>query len=775
MWWVSVVCAGGLGLQAAAPVAVSAATSTPVVESSIPLPGPWRLVAVQAGVRNFEAPLPVRPRALFFSSAPEGMVLQRNGAKLRYGATTEDGARPATWMYAANSVTVRVAADAPRPSDTDYTLTWPQAVEREEALHLTDATDARALTRSAQVDDTSRAGLYLPAPSSVSWEVDAPEGGVFSARVGVLPAEVADGSRSDGADFVVAIDGETVASFRVDSFTPIRVPIGRSGRIRLTLGTNDRDLARDHVFVAEPQIFLPSADPRRILLVFVDTLRRDHVGLYGATRGASPHIDALGAAAVVFDDARSVAPWTLPSSRTVLSGLQPERWRDAPSLPERFAARGWATGAFVGNVYLSSNFGMADGWGEHAVVNWPSAEFQVNRGLDFLRRHTDQDALLLVHFMDMHLPYKEPWSYQTLYVDGDLPGLGHSFIRSAVQRYATGRQKQVTEYLRGRYDQNLRYIDDQLARLLDAVGPEATVILFADHGEEFFDHGGLEHGHTLYDELLRVPFLVRAPGLAPRRVAEPISLLDLAPTLLELEGIEAPGLDGRSLVGLARGVPDPSFLTRALGFGRPLYGHRAWGVIEGGLKYTARAGEEHVYDLRGDPAETVDLRADTDLSSLRTALAAGVGSPVRVGFRLTASGPVRAPGVVVTVPGGIAEAWVGDDPTEKSRATVERVGADAVRIVFEGLGVVQREVFLVPTRPPEEVVSEVSLKGARTPPVQMSARPMGAEGPPLGKLTLQGRVVTLTWAVTPLPGAVHTSGYDPEMEATLRALGYVDE
>jgi len=107
---------------------------------------------------------------------------------------------------------------------------------------------------------------------------------------------------------------------------------------------------------------------------------------------------------------------------------------------------------------------------------------------------------------------------------------------------AKGNREKIKNYLVGRYDQNMRYVDDQLARLFGRVGDEATVVVFADHGEEFFDHGDLEHGHTLYDELLRIPFIVKSPGLAPRRVATPVSLLDLTPTVLDLLGAPDPKL-----------------------------------------------------------------------------------------------------------------------------------------------------------------------------------------------------------------------------------------
>lgn len=775
MWcWLGTAFAAGVGLADVAPVELSLPTDQTEPVAHIAVPGPWRLVGVQQGVRSYEAPLPVRPRALFFTSAPEGMVLRKGANKVRYGGAVTDGAHAATWIFTAHSVTVRVAPEVPPPGADTYTLEWKQAADREASLHLPADAAWTDVVRSAQVDDLSRRGLYLPAPARVAWDLDLPEGAVLSFSAGILPPEAEDGTRSDGADLELRVDGEVVATRRLSAFTQVEVPLTKVGRARVELRTADADPTRDHVFVGEPQVWVPAEKPRRLLMVFIDTLRRDHVGLYGATRGASPHIDALGGAGVVFDDARSVAPWTLPSSRTVLTGLQPERWREAPTLPARLSREGWATGAFVGNVYLSSNFDMADGWGEHGVVNWPSATLEVERGLDFLARHPRQDAALMVHFMDMHLPYQEPWSYQDLYVDHELPGLGRSFVRSALLRYAKGKEDEVRDYLLGRYDQNLRYIDDQLGRLLAAAGDDATVLLFADHGEEFFDHGDLEHGHSLYDELLRVPLILRSPGLSPRRVLPPVSLLDVAPTLLDLLGMPHEGLDGHSLLAAARGEPDPTLDHRPLGFGRPLYGNRAWGALLDGTKYTTTQGAEHVYDLVDDPKEKKDLRADVDPAPLRAAMARAVGARVHQAFRITASGPIRPPGATLHVPGGIAEVWIGDDPTQKSKATVDRVDAETVRLSFTGTGYVQREIFVVPVAPPEEAAAGTTLQAGKSEPVTLAVRPLGTESLPLAKVAAQGKNVTVTWAITPLPTGEALVGFDPEMEAALRALGYVE-
>lgn len=763
--------------------------ATPGAEDAVRVEGPFRLVGVVGGVRSYEAPIPVRPRALFFDSPPQGMRLERGASPMRFAGDIEDAGLPDTWDFTADALTVRVRAAAPAPVAGDFLLTYPAALDREDALwRVRDEAptglegDAAFVVRSAQVDDVTRRGLYLPAPSTAGWDVAIPAGAVLRFEAGVLPPEMADGTTSDGADVEVRVDGELVETVRarVRTFTDVRVPVEKWGgrTVRVTISTADADPTRDHVFVVAPTVYVPSKNPKRTVLVFVDTLRRDHLGVYGHARGATPIIDRWAQGAVVFDDARSVAPWTLPSSRAALSGMQPEFWADARTLPMRLAAQGWATAAYVGNVYLSSNFDMSGGWGEHGCVNWPYARVEIDRTLDFLERHADQDALVMVHLMDLHLPYKEPRAYRDLYAGERPAGLPEVFNRNTLMSVARGNQDGVRTYLTARYDQNLRYVDDQVGRLLAATGDDATVVLFADHGEEFFEHGGLEHGHTLYDELLRIPLIVRAPGLAPRRVPTPVSLVDLTPTVLELLGIGDPELQGRSLAAAARGEADTTLTARPITFGRPLYGNEAWGSVASGLKYVSRSGREMLFELLRDPDESNDLRPRQDPSAGRAALAAGLGRDVAVGYRLAPRGRSSNPfRVELHVPGGIAHAWVGDDPTNMSDATIEALDDETISAAFTSLRGSHREVFVIPKGDAVAIAETVTIRLAQrnVSAVPLTPRPFDGAGDVLAKVSGQGRTLEVSYTALPLPAGEAAVGADDEQDAVLRALGYVED
>jgi hypothetical protein len=440
-------------------------------------------------------------------------------------------------------------------------------------------------------------------------------------------------------------------------------------------------------------------------------------------------------------------------------------------LPKRLGAAGWVTGAFVGNVYLSTNFNMSGGWSEHGCVNWPLAEVSTYRAMDFLKRHEDMDVFLMVHYMDMHLPYKEPYAYRHLFWGEDPDFIGGYFLRATVLNVPGGKRKELKKYLEARYDQNLRYIDDQLDGLLRLAGQQAQVVFFADHGEEFFDHGDLEHGHSLYDELIRIPLAFWGPGVQAGRVSEPVSQLDIAPTILELLGFASGTTDGVSLMPYLKGER-PSLGERPRAFGRPLYGEESWGSVVGSSKYMTRKGKEWIFDLASDPKEENNLK-DADPVPGRKALAAGMGQEVVLAWRLT---PVRGGGIVeveVHVPGGVKLAWVGEDPLLKSEASLKQPSPETVIIRFDGTKGQQREVYIVPAGEIETLSPEVSVKVQSGSEVLLKAIPLTGEGELLAEIKAGGKTVQVTYAITPVPSGDALEAMDPELRAALEAMGYI--
>lgn len=775
----------GFGLAELTPAELSVpATHVDARPVDIPVTGDAHLIGVQGGVRSYELPLPVRPRVMFLSSMPPGMEVRKGSRKLPFSLR---GERAGTWGYSAHGLVIRVQKDAPRPRAEDYIVRWPDAQDRQDALDAPDD-GTPGPTRALQVGTHTRTGILLPAPAHIAWQVDVPAGGVLRFDGGVVPAEVPAGPPSDGTTLLVTVAGEERARFRLTTrrFSPFEVDLTSEGgtTVRLELRVEDDETGGDYAFVTEPRIVVPTPTPQRVVFAFIDTLRRDHVGTYGAVRGATPTIDALGARGVVFEDARTVAPWTLPSARSVLTGMQPEYWSSSARIQGVLASRGWATAAYVGNVYLASGFDMAAGWGEHNAVNLPYGDYEVERGIDFIGRHPDEDAMVMVHFMDLHLPYKEVWPWRNRYVSSELPALGSVFNRSTLLNYAKGRGKKelVQTYLQERYDQNLAFVDHAIARLVDAAGPNAVVVIFSDHGEEFFDHGDLEHGHSLHDELLRVPLIVTAPGIAARRVDGPVSLLDITPTVLDLLGLGGADHDGLSLAGIMRGDPSASLADRPLAFGRLLYGPNAWGSLHGDQKWVSRGGDEVVFDLTRDPQEK-DPNGYANRAPGRAALAAALKVPTTLVLRVVSTSGRGSGTVELTVPGGVASVWLGDEPTNHAKCKTSITAndpvdgappSDTVRMEFSTSGAAQREVYVLPKIDPLVAVRGAVLSIPGGPAQELVGRSPDVGSGPLAKVSRGARGYAATWAEIPAPFGDELTGFDPESAAALAALGYLD-
>ena len=768
----------------------------------VPVQSRWKLVRSVKGVHSFDTELPVRPRSFFYSSAPSGMRVTRNGKPLRFGKYGNTPTKASSWSFDQNNLRVRLKTKKV-PKAGEIVVQYPQAAKREKALNRRwfPGADKAFSFRSFQQGDTNRFGALLPAPSNITWRVKIPDEGQFATEAGMLESEMANLEGSDGATLSLWIstteDDETlVESIDVwpGEFERWEVDLSRwaGQEVNLSLSTDPGESTLfDYVLAGSPVVYSPAKDPPRLYLVFIDTLRRDHLGLYGYERDTSPNLDAFAAESGVFEQARSVAPWTLPSTRAVLTGDVPEMWGQRPTLPALLASQGWSTGAFIANVYLSSNFDMHKQWGQYTGINWALAGEQIERTLDFVDSHPDRPVAVMVHLMDAHLPYNEPAHIRKLFKSTKKEPLKDGFLRNQVLKLNGPGNEEARQYVIDRYDASIRYIDTELKPLLDAVGPNDTVVIWSDHGEEFWEHGSFEHGHTLYDEVLRVPLIVKSPRLAPRRVDAPVSLTDVVPTVLEALHLPAQSaISGLSLMPAIRGdkAAIAALRDRDQSFGRPLYGTEQWGVLSDGMKYISDAGWESVYDLTTDPGESIDLVESGDskeLIDLRARMGDALDRPTREVIRIY---PARQRAskrlkVVLTVPGGVKTAWVGDDATLRSEATV-RMEGERVIATWTGGKTGSREVFVEPNEPWSEVLEGLRIDlsagkaSASLDSVQDSVKEFGPNGRPqdLFGIRLGGREIEVNFAVLPGPlvKGKAVEGFNKENEAALKALGYVD-
>jgi arylsulfatase A-like enzyme len=484
-----------------------------------------------------------------------------------------------------------------------------------------------------------REGLALAPGIEVELLVDVPPGAKLETRVS------ARGPTGDGAVLVVrAGDAELgrIASQPGKPAVPwtIEIPSG-SQRIRLLVEPGAQ-VGADALFLAHPQIRANLPDPRRMVWIGLDTLRKDRVGVYGYDRPTTPHLDQFARSAIVFDDAVAPAPRTRPSFHSALTGQPPLRAVGAPTILGDLADAGFITAGIVANPHLDPRFGFADGAASWHLDPAARADEQVDLALRWLREHQQQDAALFLHIMDPHLPYDPPEVLRNAWVRDPDPRLPVRFNRETVLRW--GRQGLLDDrrkaHISDLYDAEIRHTDEALGRLfsaLDQLPGRTVVVIHSDHGEELWDHGGFEHNHTLYPEVLDAVLLVRAPHLLPRRVSEPVTLSQIAPALLELFGLPAGGRPSLFPAFVGDALPD-----RAHGIGLLMYDYERWGVREGPYTYTIRTldAKESLYDRRPDPRE-MSPRTDVDLARFRASTASAHGLDLGPGWRIT--GRFRAP------------------------------------------------------------------------------------------------------------------------------------
>lgn len=300
-----------------------------------------------------------------------------------------------------------------------------------------------------------------------------------------------------------------------------------------------------------------------VLLISIDTLRRDHVGIYGYRPPTSPRLDALAKEGLLCDDAVSTSSWTLPAHVSLLTSLDAGQHgaldRDHgfngrfPTLPGLLRAAGFATHAVTSHLYVSSAYGVHEGFDNLLYRQDQNAEAVTGRALALLDEAGDRPFFLFLHFYDPHWHYGPPKDILALF---ERPG---SYLGNVTGSYWDFSARPALtpadlDHLRALYDAEIRYTDGQIGRILDHLDErglrESTlVVVTSDHGEEFLEHGGLEHQRTLYEEQLRIPLIVRAPRLRTGREPQQASLLDVAPTVLAWAGLPVPRhMLGKSLL-----------------------------------------------------------------------------------------------------------------------------------------------------------------------------------------------------------------------------------
>lgn len=326
---------------------------------------------------------------------------------------------------------------------------------------------------------------------------------------------------------------------------------------------------------------LPFGDTKPdVILITIDALRADHLGIYGYDRPTSPHLDALAREAVVVRSDISQAPYTKASMASLFTGLFPSSHKaytisrsfaetmtgsvsgELPqtdvldpalwTLASAFDSAGYQTIGLNTNPFLLKEFGFAKGFQDYEFLTKGSdlatADEVVARALDRLDHRTaGRPAFLWMHLMEPHSPYTPPARLRGLFPPRTPPRLVSKDVLPAWIQQEGSLDANFYESL---YDGEIRSADEALGALFDGLRRRGlwdrlVLVVTADHGEEFLDHGGFEHNHTLFDEMVHVPLVVKAPGLTPGVRDIETEAVDIAPTLARAAGATAPaGLAG---------------------------------------------------------------------------------------------------------------------------------------------------------------------------------------------------------------------------------------
>jgi arylsulfatase A-like enzyme len=325
----------------------------------------------------------------------------------------------------------------------------------------------------------------------------------------------------------------------------------------------------------------PAATRPNVVLISIDSLRADHLGCYGYERDTSPAIDELASSGIVFESAISQAPWTLPSHASMFTSrytkshllinvkrkLPPE----LPTIAKALKGLGYRTAAVVSGPYMRRILGLNAGFDRyddslaqagrlesHQMVTSPAIHDKAVALLEDLADH--EPFFLFLHYWDAHYDYIPPPPFDSLF-DPDYEGSIDASNYELGDEVHAGMAPRDLQHIVALYDGEIRYVDLHIGLLLEELrhrrlDANTIVILTADHGDEFYEHGEKGHSHSVYNELMHVPLIIHTPDLAGgQRVPTWVQSVDLFPTIMELVGGDAEGLglQGRSLLPLCLG------------------------------------------------------------------------------------------------------------------------------------------------------------------------------------------------------------------------------
>jgi len=383
----------------------------------------------------------------------------------------------------------------------------------------------------------------------------------------------------------------------------------------------------------------PGDDQINILLISIDSLRSDHLGCYGYERDTSPVMDELAASGALFENTISTTSWTLPAHMSLLTSMDISVHgvgRDGVSLhpsigtvTQRLKKEGYATACFCSSPYMNPAFGFDRGFDLYRNIDLEDEKIKdtilpppeerdavheditspriTDLAITWLENHHSRPFFLFLHLWDVHYDYIPPAPYDKLFdpdYQGDIDGKGYIHNNEVNPKM----DPRDLEHIVALYDGEISYVDHYIGRIVKKlkklrIFDRTLIVVTADHGDEFFEHGGKGHRNTLYDEVTMIPLIVHLPDEISMavRILNQVSIIDIAPTILDLAGITVPGqMQGRSLISLLRGGDQLDERSALLELGGVLKALRSnsWKLL-----FNARELQTIIFNLKEDPGE----------------------------------------------------------------------------------------------------------------------------------------------------------------------------
>lgn len=451
---------------------------------------------------------------------------------------------------------------------------------------------------------------------------------------------------------------------------------GKLARIELIISGPEKArlaLGDPAIRVKPTKVEIPGKKVKNVIILLIDTLRADKLTAYAKTRVKSTVFEKFAGESALFERCQANSNWTKPSCTSVLTGLHPDSHKarghssrlasSVKMASEIFIASGFSTGAFIANGYLAKEFGFNRGWTRY--VNYiretknTDAQNVFKDSLEFIKEHSDKPFFTYIQTIDPHVPYDPPDEFLKVYDAQSYEGpvrprstgnILEQFKRKKIELNARDRRR-----LEALYDGEINYHDVHFGHFLDGlktlgVLDDTIIIACSDHGEEFFDHDSVGHGHTLHQELLHVPLVMRAPGLVPKgkRISADVGLADVLPTALAATGQAVPtGMEGANLIPAANGaLEDPLGAAFSSFWSEADSRNLQWSVRTGKWKMRMRGPvNTYIHNLEQDPREKMDAdeKYPIALRALRIALGQFIAAPDKANWT---SGKIAAQIVV---------------------------------------------------------------------------------------------------------------------------------